>query len=948
MPVVGVLAAWGRALGLSSATLGPTADAPASLADLPPAVANAFGFAGWTTSETVVSESAAMSVPAVRRARQVITSVMAQMPLQAVRHDPGVDGRPVPLAPEVQVIRRDFLTQPEAPFPRSVTLAWTVHNLIFHGVAWWLITERDFAGFPRRVRHVAPARVSLSGGRVTVDGAPVADEDVIRFDHPSGGLLGAPDVVAAAIDVQRTARTLVKPSAPLMILKDTRTADDEPLTDDERDSLLAAWEAARGRRPVAYLPPGLQAEVPQWNASTIGLTDAREQTAIDVARALNLDPRWLAAPSGDSLTYSTTRESRSELVSITCAPIMLAIAERLSMDDVTPRGQRVRFDTDAVLSGHGRDRIDDAVAAAGAAPMTRDEARARILGLPPALPTETEPEDDPQMAGPDLLTLAAPKGKAAADPAPDPRVVRGLVIPWEQVANSAQGRVRFSAGSVTWGDSIPVLLDHDRGQPAGVVQELESTDEGLRVVMRIDEGPRGDDVLARLASGSRTGLSAGLELTPEVASQMARRRTAAVSATARLREVSFTSVPAFEGARAEAPTTAPASADYDASAVGPAHGLTTLGDDVTTLNLETPGILHLTGPAGGDDEPTEPAAPAPAPSPAPATTPTPLPGEDMRLTVYDRGEAYLVHDLIAAGAHGDREARDRVATLSASALELAVAVRSGYDTDAEGSLVRSGYRGELLIQPIDARRPVVGALTQRVTLTDATPFVIPSVTGLADGMQAHTEGQAHATESALTLGSRTVTPRALSGAWRGSRELLDAANPAIDTIVLTEMRRTYADATEAYAVAQITAGLTAEDVTDIDGLEEAILTFEDGRNLTPVVAMGPALWNEIALTKLDSGEARFPRINPGNRDGVVTNATSMTIQGATVIKAPAVDDREAILMRPEDILWGEGSLLTFRFDQPEGPGIIKLAAWAYQACAVLRTSGVDLVTIPEA
>ena len=37
---------------------------------------------------------------------------------------------------------------------------------------------------------------------------------------------------------------------------------------------------------------------------------------------------------------------------------------------------------------------------------------------------------------------------------------------------------------------------------------------------------------------------------------------------------------------------------------------------------------------------------------------------------------------------------------------------------------------------------------------------------------------------------------------------------------------------------------------------------------------------------------------------------------------------------------GESNLLTFRFDQPEGPGIIKLALWAYAFAAVIRANSV--------
>ena len=966
------LAAWGRALGLA----GPTAEegggavggtavhvlaSGVGIADLPPAVATAFGFGGWVTGDTApITANAARGIPAVRRGLQVICSVMAQMPLQAVRESLPGDGRPGSPSVEAEVIRRDLLSQPEDGLTYATTIAGTVEHLLLSGVAWWIVTERDGVGFPTRVQHVAPGRVTISGGRVRVDAVAVPDRDVIRFDLPAGGLLHASGMtLPLAQDVQRTARSLARPTAPLTVLKDTRSADDEPLTAAEREVMLAGWEAARGRRAVAYVPPNVDVQTPTWNAATIGLSDAREQAAVDCARALNLDPRWVAAPSADSLTYSTTRESRSELVSITCAPIMLAIAQRLSMGDVTPRGQRVRFDTDAVLAGHARDRIDDATAAAGVAPMTRDEARQRHLGLPPAPEAPVAPPqrpaqttEDPQMAGPTLLRLAAPQASKA-----DPRVIEGLVIPWDEVANSEMGRVRFSAGSITWGDrNIPVLLDHDRAQPAGVVTAIAETDLGLSVTMRIDPGERGDDVLARLASGSRDGLSAGLELEPEVAEQMANRRTAAVNGLARLREVSFTAVPAFEGARATAPATAPAAANYSSTAVGTAHGVTALEAPVpTSLTLAAPSVITLSAPPSEPEveriertvERVETVNPAPTPDPTGGALQLAGSGS-LSLAArpqnpYDRGEGSVILDLAASAMYGDSEARGRVQSLQSDALNLAVAVRAGYDETAEGLLVRPGYRQDLLLEPLAVRRPVTDAIQNRVTLTDATPFVIPGV-GDFEQVGPHVEGTPHFAEGVLTMNTRTVTPRAISGAWRASRELLDSSSPAIDTIALNEMRRDYLDKSEAYAIAQMIAGVTATTTATggANALEAAIRTFTDTNPVIPIGFAGNAVWNDLAGIKLANGEPRYPFINPTNRDGRQDGAFELNIMGARIIKVPGIAAREVVLVNPRDLIYGESPILTFRFDQPEGPGIIKLALWAYQAVAPLRGSTVRL------
>jgi hypothetical protein len=49
------------------------------------------------------------------------------------------------------------------------------------------------------------------------------------------------------------------------------------------------------------------------------------------------------------MTYSNAQEARRDLIEFGARPLLHAIAERLSMDDVLPRGRHVEFDTDAYI-----------------------------------------------------------------------------------------------------------------------------------------------------------------------------------------------------------------------------------------------------------------------------------------------------------------------------------------------------------------------------------------------------------------------------------------------------------------------------------------------------------------------------------------------------------------------------------------------------------------------
>jgi len=46
------------------------------------------------------------------------------------------------------------------------------------------------------------------------------------------------------------------------------------------------------------------------------------------------------------MTYANAQESRRDLITFGARPLLHAIQERLSMDDILPRGRHVEFDLD--------------------------------------------------------------------------------------------------------------------------------------------------------------------------------------------------------------------------------------------------------------------------------------------------------------------------------------------------------------------------------------------------------------------------------------------------------------------------------------------------------------------------------------------------------------------------------------------------------------------------
>jgi len=55
----------------------------------------------------------------------------------------------------------------------------------------------------------------------------------------------------------------------------------------------------------------------------------------------------LSAEANQSMTYANVLDERKQFFSLSLAPYVCAIEDRLSMDDITARGNAVRFDVDS-------------------------------------------------------------------------------------------------------------------------------------------------------------------------------------------------------------------------------------------------------------------------------------------------------------------------------------------------------------------------------------------------------------------------------------------------------------------------------------------------------------------------------------------------------------------------------------------------------------------------
>jgi HK97 family phage portal protein len=71
--------------------------------------------------------------------------------------------------------------------------------------------------------------------------------------------------------------------------------------------------------------------------------EASQFLATQIARAMNVPAYMISADMNNSMTYQNIIDGRKEFVANSLQPYICAIEDRLSMDDITPRGHVVKF-----------------------------------------------------------------------------------------------------------------------------------------------------------------------------------------------------------------------------------------------------------------------------------------------------------------------------------------------------------------------------------------------------------------------------------------------------------------------------------------------------------------------------------------------------------------------------------------------------------------------------
>ena len=323
---------------------------------------NSYG--GYNNYANAILRQDAVAVPSVSRCRNLICGTIATIPLEMYSLSTGEE------LPSLT-----WVDQPDKRQPRAVTISWTVDSLFMYGVAYWRV-EEVYAddNRPARFSWVQNDRVTVKYNALNteveyymINAVRVPDTGVgslVTFQALDQGLLlRSQSTIRAALDIEKAAAIAAQTPQPSGYIKNNG-AD---LPDQQIQGILNNWKLARQNRATAYLTSTLDYNVTSFSPKDMAYAEAKQYFATELARACNIPAYMIDAETFRGMTYQNIIDGRKEFFAYSLAPFVTAIEDRLSMDDLTPRGQTVRFSVDETFL-----RVD---------PLTRLQVTEKLLTL---------------------------------------------------------------------------------------------------------------------------------------------------------------------------------------------------------------------------------------------------------------------------------------------------------------------------------------------------------------------------------------------------------------------------------------------------------------------------------------------------------------------------------------------------------------------------------------
>jgi HK97 family phage prohead protease len=336
------------------------------------------------------------------------------------------------------------------------------------------------------------------------------------------------------------------------------------------------------------------------------------------------------------------------------------------------------------------------------------------------------------------------------------REISGKIVPLGtgEVGHTNLGAYTFAANSIDIADpsKIKLLSQHDLKKPIGRMTAAETRADGIYATFKLSRSSGGNDALIMAQEGLVTGLSIGAEI---LASQPSKDGHTVVS-SARLKEVSLVTVPAFASSQ-----------------------ILEIAAEETIPVEETPQTESETVVEDTTVEATPvEAAAVEAARPTVTAMAYTTPRLNLNITAGQYAKAQL------NASRGDADARELMAALQVAT----VAENTG--------MVPPTYLKDV-IGIIDSSRPFIDSIERAALPASGMKIFTPKLGTQAQVALTAEGAEFGSTDTTVTFQEDDVVK--FAGAGKLDLELVDRSDPSFLDLYLRELAASYAQKTDAYA-----------------------------------------------------------------------------------------------------------------------------------------------------
>jgi HK97 family phage prohead protease len=492
----------------------------------------------------------------------------------------------------------------------------------------------------------------------------------------------------------------------------------------------------------------------------------------------------------------------------------------------------------------------------------------------------------------------------------DRREISGKIVPMGtgEIGNTNMGGVVFEAGSIEIDDpsKIKLLSQHDMKKPVGRMLSATVRPDGIYATFKLSRSTGGNDALIQAQEGLVSGLSVGAEV---IASKPSRDGHLVVS-SARLKEVSLVTEPAFKSAQV----------------------LEIAAEETIPAEQTQPESEPIV------EETTQAEAPAVEAAAVEAARPTVVANLQVKERIAPLTSAQYLDASIKA-AMGDDAARRTILAADDS-------------TSTNTGLTLPSHLNTFLTDTFSGR-PAFNAVTRgSLAGISGMSFTIPrlytnaSSANTAPTVAAVNEGAA-TSETGMTSAYDTVSIQKYSGLNEVSFELIDRSSPAFMEVLMAELRKAYEKATDTALIsafgtsgtAAATTAATAAGVQSFIATESAAAYKGTGGEYASKLVASTDVWAALMGYTDDNKRPLYAAANPQNNSGAVSVGSNVgNVLGTDLIvdhniTTSGVIDDSMFLVAPGSVYTWESPTTELRVNLL-GTGQIQIALYGYLAIYV--------------